>query len=184
MSRKRREERKRKERKEKIQDIFGIVGVLFLFFIFVWFIVNDAIAIKQIRQNSLVKYTGSYSYEIKRTLGKSHHYYYLFHLDNGDDLLLAKARLEDDQILKDNPILTFHYTKASRARLFSAVYPALSIETSDGNVTLIHLEGSYSANVRSVWIFSILLSVMFLLFGGLFFAYFYTVLREKQMEKQ
>ncbi len=180
MSRKRKEFQRRQERKEKIQEFFGIVGILFLFFMFVWFIVNDVITMQQIRQNSLEEYTGSYSYEIRRTYGKNHHYYYLFSLDNGDDLLLAKGRLDNDQILNENPILTFQYTKASRERLFSDVYPTLSIETSDGNVTLIHLEDSHSFCVRRVWICSIILSVMLLLFVGLLFVYYFSVIRVKR----
>lgn len=184
MSRRRKEDRKRKERKEKLQDIFGIFAFLLFCFMLVWYIVNDSLAIKQIRQNTLDEYSGSYSYEITRTYGKYTHYYYLFSLNNGDQLLLPKSRLENDQILKENPILTFQYTKASRERLFSDVYPALPIETSDGNVTLIHLEDSHNVCVRRVWMCSILFSVMFLLFGGLLFAYYYTVIREKQMVKR
>ena len=184
MARKRGEYQKRKERQDRFKTGLAILSILLITFALVWLIANEGIAIRHIRQNALEKYTGSYSYELKRTYGKHTHYYYLFNLDNGDVLSIPKSKIENEEILEERYPLTFQYTKGFRKNMFSPVYVALSIETADGQLTIVTLESSYNGCVRSIWIMAIFLFVWLLLFGGLFIMYFYVVHKDKRILKR
>ena len=184
MARKRGEYQKRKERQDRLNSVLGIFFILLITFYFLWLIVNNGVAIRHIRQNSLDKYTGSYSYELKRTYGKHTSYYYLFTLDNGDVLSIPKSKFENEKILAERQPLTFQYTKDFRRTMFSPAYVALLIETADGQLTIVSLDSSYSGCVRSIWMGATILLVWLLLFGGLFFMYFSVVYKDKRIPKR
>ncbi len=184
MARKRGEYQKRQERQDRIKNVLAIVFILFVGFIFAWMIANDSNAIRHIRQNSLDEYTGSYSYELKRTYGKHTQYYYLFTLDNGDVISIPKSKFENEKILEDLQPLTFQYTKDFRRTLFSPVYVALSIETAESQLTLVSLESSYSGCVHSIWMGAIILFIWLFLFGGLFVLYWFSVCSDKRARKR
>jgi hypothetical protein len=179
MGRKRRAYQKRKEQKEMLKDIFGVVVIFVVGFILVWSIVNNAVAVRNIRQNTLEEYTGSYSLELERSYGKHPNYYYRITLDNGDILSIRKSLCENPQILEKRQIMTFRYAENVRSGLFSPCYTALSIETADSNAILIDLETSHRISVRSIWAVSVLLVIWVFLFGGLFLIAFYADIRDK-----
>ena len=179
MARKRGEYQKRKERQERFKDVYGILCIVLLIFVLGWLIINNAIVVHQIRNYNLKEYTGSYSYEQRRTYGKHHRHYYLIRLDNGDVLTVSKEMCDNQQILEESQSLTFQYTDKARTKLFFSAYSALSITSTDGEVSIVDLDTSHQGCVRSIWIFSILLFIFVLLFGGLWITYLYVVKKHK-----
>ena len=175
MGRKRGNYQKKQVRYKKAKDIFAIFSILFVCFALAKMIVDNAIILNNIRQNTLETYTGAYSCELKRTYGRHRHHYYLISLENGDTLSIPRSSCENQQLLEEQQPLTFRYTVDVRSKWFLDVYAALSITTPDEEISLVDLNESQHSREASVWIISIILFVWIGLFGGLFFAYNYVV---------
>lgn len=184
MSRKTGAYQKRKVRRDRFQDILFFITILLIAFILVGYIVSNVVTVRRIRQNSLEEYIGSYTVEMKRTYGKNSHYYYRITLDNGDVLAVSTSALENGHILEEKQVLAFRYAKEVRRALFSADYTVLSMHTADGEVTLVNVETTHQNAVRAIWVFSILLAVWLLLFGGLFFLYYLALHDDKRHTKR
>lgn len=175
---------KKKVRQEQVRNVFSTITLLFLGFILVWSIVNNSIAIRQIRRNTLKEYTGTYSYELKRTYGKHRHYYYLITLDNGDVVSVPKSRLENTQIFDENPSLTFQYSDQVRRVLFSSAYSVLSMESVDSHMTLVDIETTLRGCVSSIWIYAILLFFWASLPIGWLILYYFAEIYRKRANKR
>lgn len=184
MARKRGRYQRRKELLERISDIFAALGIVCVSLVFVWVIVNNVIAVQNIRNLNLEVYTGSYSCELKRTYGKHRNYYYLIELDNGDTLSVSKSKCDNQQTLEECQILTFQYADDVYSRLFSSSYSALSIQSEDCKITILDLDASRRACVRSIWVLSILLFVWVSLFGSLCLAYYFAVIQDKHRKNR
>jgi hypothetical protein len=169
---------------EKANDIFAIFGILFVGFALAKMIVDNAIILNNIRQNTLESYTGSYSCELKRTYGRHRHHYYLISLENGDTLSIPRSSCENQQLLEEQQPLTFRYTVDVRSKWFSDVHAALSITTPDEKISLVDLNESQHSREHSVWIISIILFVWIGLFGGLLFAFNYVMHRDRWLRKR
>ena len=183
MSKKKGAYQKQKKRQDQYKDILFIIGILLIALILAGYIISNAVTVRQIRENSLEEYIGSYSLELKRTYGKNVHYYYLITLDNGDVLSISKSALENGHILEEKRQLTFRYSKNVRRGLFSNDYTVLSMDTVDGDVTLVGLETTHKNAVRNIWFFSIFLAVWLLVFGGLLLMYYLAAKEDKRQSK-
>ena len=183
MGRKRGKYQKKHGLHEKAKDIFAIFGILFVGFALAKMIVDNAIILNNIRQNTLESYTGSYSCELKRTYGRHRHHYYLISLENGDTLSIPKSSCENQQLLEKQRPLTFRYTVDVRSKWFADVHAALSITTPDEKISLVDLNESQQSREHSVWIISIILFVWIGLFGGLLFAFNYVMHRDRWLRK-
>lgn len=164
MARKRGEYQRRKERENKCATIFAVFMWVLLAFTLTWLIVECAVTINQINENSLNEYTGPYTYEVRRG-SRNGSGYYLFTLDNGDILTIEKYSCENPEILDECETLAFKYSDIPELNLFRKSYTAVAIETIGGEKEVRNIEKSYRECVAVVCLCSLLLVFWFFLLG-------------------
>ena len=175
MTRKKGVYQKQKLRRDRFSDVLAILSIALMALILLGYVISNAIAVRQIRNNTLEVYNGHYTFEIKRTYGKNSHHYYRIALDNGDVLTISINALENGHILEKNQVLTFRYSKAVRRALFTNEYTILAADSAESGVTLVDLNTTHKNCVRSIWLFSVLLAVWLLVFCGLLLLYYLAV---------
>ena len=109
--------------------------------ILVYGIVESSYTIRQINDNTLTEFTGSYSYQIKRTRFSKHRKtYYVFTLDNGDVVSIRRKYLQNTDLLDTYHELTIKYYRIMAIDGFSDSFSAVSITTPDGTVEILNID--------------------------------------------
>ena len=163
MSQQYREYKRRKKRHERVKNIAACLMVAVISLLLCYVILERAVALHQINQDSLQKYTGSYSYKVIRQ-SRASKAVYIFTLENGVELEVRKAACENESLIGQCEELTFQYSSIQCNPLMGS-YTAQSITTPDGATIIRNIDSSLRGNVGVIWIYSILLSILLLILG-------------------
>lgn len=180
VARKRGEYQRQKEREDKINTFLGIFGLLFLILALTYGIVSNSIKLHRINHNTLQEYTGSYSYQIRKSYGKHQKTFYVFTLENGDVVTIRQSFCENQEVIASGRDLTIEYVPV----LFYDGYTAVSIATSDGETDILGIEKTYRQCISGIWVFSILLFLFLGLSGFLLVIAYYTGDWKRKIKKR
>ena len=170
MARKRGEYQRRKELQNKITNLVVVLGFLVFTLFFLYDLIQCSMDVYDIDHDSLNTYVGSFQYTTRKT---TRHTIHVFTLENGDELCVSGRFIENEEMLTESKELRFQYS-AWYSNLLYGSYSALSITTTDEEITIVDIDRSRRDSVAGIWIFSIMAVLSSSMLVGLFVMSDYT----------
>lgn len=154
---------KAKLRKNRIQNIFLVLVGIGVTGLFLWAIIESAVTVHNIDTGTYQTYSGAFTYRIVKGYGRHNHTIYRFTLDNGDELAVRAAFIDNSEELQRSDRLTFLYSTFPIS--LDAQYSVIAISSLDGATAFLESQDTRAVDIGQIWILSIILTFWLALCG-------------------
>lgn len=154
---------KAKERANKISNILFVITVVLVTVLLLWAIVESAVTVHNIDAETYQTYSGEFTYRITKGYGRHSNTTYRFTLDNGDELAVRAAFIENSDELERSQRLTFYYSTFPIS--LDGQYSVIAVSSENGSVSYLESQYTKADDIGQIWVLSIILAVWLALCG-------------------